>query len=167
MRRAIDETIRRRKVQEAYNEEMGITPETVRKAVRELLLSHETATHVAETRADYAAKLEEEFSDQADLPKTIESLQKRMREAARELQFEEAAAIRDRIKALEAMRDGTLPQADLNAELWGRRKPRRYSADGEGTAEGEGDGAREKPALFTKNTVSGGGRNRHSGKRRR
>ena len=53
--------------------------------------------------------------------------------------------IRDRIKHLEALRDDTVPDADMSADLWGRQKPRRPAADG----------ADQKPDLFTKRKIGG------------
>ncbi|MDW8209259.1 MAG: excinuclease ABC subunit UvrB [Chloroherpetonaceae bacterium] len=103
MERAIAETNRRREKQMAYNREHGITPQTVRKAVRERI----QADLVAEPRASYGAEgaLErlrsapEKMSlDQVE--EVIASLEKEMKEAARALNFEYAAELRDEIQAL-------------------------------------------------------------------
>ncbi|HEY3267275.1 MAG TPA: excinuclease ABC subunit UvrB [Armatimonadota bacterium] len=140
MRRAIDETRRRRAIQEQYNRDHGITPTTVVKAIRDLLLSEESARTVTEYTADGTA-VEDKVYDQADLPKAIEKMREDMKRASKELRFEDAAALRDRIKHLEALRDDTVPEADLSAELWGRQKPKRE------------DGG--KPDMMTKKKVGG------------
>jgi excinuclease ABC subunit B len=95
MRRAIDETNRRREKQLAFNREHGITPETIRKGIRELLAA---AEHVADERALYFAG---DGSPEKELPHIIADLEEQMRAAARELRFEEAANIRDQIAALQ------------------------------------------------------------------
>jgi excinuclease ABC subunit B len=98
MRRALDETNRRRDIQLAYNREHGITPESVRRAVDDLM-----GTPIA---ADYSTvpldpdEGEEVFDDEAALAKEIARLEKAMRKAADRLDFEEAAGHRDRIKYL-------------------------------------------------------------------
>jgi excinuclease ABC subunit B len=99
MRAAIDETARRRTLQEAYNAEHGITPESIRRALDDLLTSP--------VAADYSTvPLEEEpseeiFEDQEALIAEISRLDKAMRAAADRLDFEAAAAHRDRIRYLE------------------------------------------------------------------
>jgi len=98
MRRALSETARRRAIQEIYNREHGITPETIRRAVDELM-----GTPIA---ADYSTvaldeeEAEEVFDDEAALTAEIARLEKAMRRAADRLDFEEAASHRDRIKYL-------------------------------------------------------------------
>ncbi|MBX5478241.1 MAG: excinuclease ABC subunit UvrB [Pyrinomonas methylaliphatogenes] len=96
MRRAIEETRRRRAIQEAYNREHGITPQTIVKPIE--------ATLVTAYEADYfkvPLDLEafEEYSPER-LDETIKQLEKEMREAARALEFERAAELRDKIKYL-------------------------------------------------------------------
>ena len=96
MRRAIEETERRRELQEEYNRENGITPTTIVKSIE--------STLVTAYEADYfKVPLEfdkfEEYSP-AKLKETIANLEQQMREAARNMQFEQAAEIRDRIKYL-------------------------------------------------------------------
>ena len=93
MRRAIDETNRRRLRQVEYNQEHGITPESVRKGIRDLLV--ET---VAEEPAIYSAG---EGPPEEQLPNLLAELEHDMRLAAQELRFEEAAQIRDRMRALQ------------------------------------------------------------------
>lgn len=97
MRRAIDETTRRRKIQEAYNEENGITPQSILKPIDSNLIK------VAE--GDYVTvPLEPEDLEQELTPeqrsKLIAELETRMKEAAKHFEFEKAAQFRDRIKEL-------------------------------------------------------------------
>ncbi len=97
MRRAIDETDRRREKQVAYNEEHGITPRTVIRGIDDSL-----ATIL---KADYADLTEEDammpdFDTQADLDKYIANLESDMREAAKKFEFEKAAKLRDTVKDL-------------------------------------------------------------------
>ncbi len=104
MQAATSETNRRRALQEAYNLEHGITPESVRKNIGELLSSvyeHDYAAipEVAESPEVLYRSLEE-------LEREIKALEKQMREAAKALEFEKAAAIRDRIKNLRASEFG-------------------------------------------------------------
>jgi excinuclease ABC subunit B len=95
MRRAIDETNRRREMQIAYNREHNITPEGIRKEIRELLA---TAERAAEEPALYYAG---EGRPEAQLPHIIADLEADMHAAAAELRFEEAAHLRDQIVALQ------------------------------------------------------------------
>ncbi|WP_158822307.1 excinuclease ABC subunit UvrB [Granulicella sp. S156] len=98
MRRAIDETDRRREKQEAYNEEHGITPQTVIRAINDSL-----ATVL---KADYADLTEEDqtgmpdIANQAELDTYISKLETEMREAAKKFEFEKAAKLRDTVKEL-------------------------------------------------------------------
>jgi excinuclease ABC subunit B len=97
MRKALDETARRRKTQVAYNEEHGIVPQSIVKPIDMSLVK------VAE--ADYVTVSLEEDEDvegltPAERQKFIEELEERMREAARKFEFEKAAQLRDKVKAL-------------------------------------------------------------------
>lgn len=99
MQACIDETERRRTKQLAYNTEHGITPETVKKGMRTILESiaekdYVTPPVVAETLPDYGGDLKQ-------IPRLIKKMRKEMLAAARELDFEKAAELRDRIKQLE------------------------------------------------------------------
>ena len=99
MQGCIDETERRRAKQLAYNVEHGITPETVKKGMRSILESIEEQDYaavpqVAETLGDYGGDLKQ-------IPKLVKRLRKEMLAAAKELDFEKAAELRDRIKQLE------------------------------------------------------------------
>ncbi len=92
MRRAIDETERRREIQKKYNEEHGITPTTIKKAVRDLIAISKAA---GESRADMEKDMES--MSHKELEKLLKELNKRMHKAAAELDFEQAAELRDRI----------------------------------------------------------------------
>lgn len=92
MRRAIDETERRRAIQQKYNEEHGITPQTIRKAVRDLIsISREISKEEARFEKD------PESMDEKELKKLISDVEKQMRRAAADLNFEAAAELRDRL----------------------------------------------------------------------
>ncbi len=95
MRRAIDETSRRRRLQEAYNEAHGITPQTIRKAVRDLI---STAREVAQTEKKLGKDPED--MNREELLELIEKVEKQMRAAAAELNFEMAADLRDQMVEL-------------------------------------------------------------------
>ena len=90
MRRAIDETERRRALQQAYNEAHGITPQTIKKAVRDLI-SITKEIKPAET----AFEKDPESMSRPELEKLIADVQKKMKKAAAELNFEAAAELRD------------------------------------------------------------------------
>ena len=92
MRLAIDETLRRRNLQQKYNEENGITPTTIKKAVRDLI---SISKAVAETE-DKMMKDPESMS-QKELEKLIAQVQKQMQAAAADLNFEMAAELRDKM----------------------------------------------------------------------
>ena len=91
-RRAIDETQRRRQIQNKYNEEHGITPTTIKKAVRDLIAISKAAT---ESKADMEKDIES--MSRKELEKLLKELSKQMHKAAAELDFEHAAQLRDRI----------------------------------------------------------------------
>jgi excinuclease ABC subunit B len=95
MKRAIDETERRREIQQVYNRENGITPQSIQKTVHDIT---ERVKAIAETRESYAV-------DSSDMPKDdilrlIKDLESQMRTAARSLEFEKAALLRDQITDL-------------------------------------------------------------------
>ena len=98
MRNAIDETARRRKVQQAYNEEHGITPKTIQKSVRELIaISKKVAAEEMNFKED------PESMSKKELEKLIAEIQKKMQKAATELNFEAAAEYRDKMITLKNM----------------------------------------------------------------
>jgi excinuclease ABC subunit B len=106
MQKAIDETNRRRAVQEQYNQAHGITPQTIQKAIAEPL--------AAVCEADYlTVPLDEPADEEAippeQLPERVAALRREMREAAKQLDFERAAELRDRLRALERRALGVSP----------------------------------------------------------
>ena len=90
MRAAIDETARRREIQKKYNEENGITPQTIKKSIRAVI----EATKAAEDEGSYEGKKPSELTKK-ELTEYVKKLEKEMKEAAKELQFERAAQLRD------------------------------------------------------------------------
>jgi excinuclease ABC subunit B len=90
MREAIEETYRRRKVQEAYNQEHGITPQGIKKAIRDIT---ERVKAVAETKAVYTPTP----ISKEEVTRLIKELESQMKKAARNMEFEKAALLRDRI----------------------------------------------------------------------
>ncbi|MFZ4857312.1 MAG: excinuclease ABC subunit UvrB [Desulfuromonadaceae bacterium] len=101
MQACIDETGRRRVRQLAYNKEHGITPETVKKGLRSILESIEEKDYV--TQPAGVAEAGEEYLAPKEIPKLVKKLRKEMLAAAKDLNFEKAAVLRDRVKKLEAM----------------------------------------------------------------
>ena len=98
MRQAIDETDRRREIQERFNEERGIVPRGVRKAIDDPLvrmaeMDYSPVPEVAESAQSYGSA--------AELRKEIDRVDKQMREAADRLDFEKAAELRDKRRRLE------------------------------------------------------------------
>jgi excinuclease ABC subunit B len=100
MDQAILETNRRRKIQEAYNQEHRITPETVKKSVRNIMASIYEADYLA---IPAVSDVEEAYVSAKEIPAVIQKLKKEMKEAASHLEFEQAAEIRDKIQRLEEM----------------------------------------------------------------
>ncbi len=98
MRLALDETERRRAIQMAYNEEHGITPKTIRKSVRDLIsISKKVA------REEMQLKKDPESMSKKELEKLIQDVEKKMKKAAAELNFEAAAQLRDQMVELKKM----------------------------------------------------------------
>jgi excinuclease ABC subunit B len=97
MQEAINETMRRRRIQEAYNREHGITPQGIRKAVRDIT-ERVKAAAVAERRVEYIA--EETPATRDAILRLVKDLETQMKQAAKALEFEKAALLRDRIIAL-------------------------------------------------------------------
>lgn len=92
MKTAIDETNRRRAIQAAYNEEHGITPETVKKAVRDLISISKKIE-----KENFEFKKDPESMDKKELQKLIAKVEKQMKRAAADLDFESAAELRDKL----------------------------------------------------------------------
>ncbi|MCI5595377.1 MAG: excinuclease ABC subunit UvrB [Lachnospiraceae bacterium] len=101
MAKAISETKRRREIQDAYNKEHGITPQTIQKAVRDLIsISNDEEEEKEEYKKDI------ESMSKKELTELIAKVNKKMNKAAAELNFEEAAVLRDELKELKiALRD--------------------------------------------------------------
>ncbi len=103
MRKAIGETTRRRQLQLAYNRKHGITPETIKKGIQDVLSSiYERDYYTVPTLDDRQV----EYIPREEIPALVAQLDKEMRAAAKRLEFEEAAALRDRITELERRRLG-------------------------------------------------------------
>jgi excinuclease ABC subunit B len=98
MARAINETNRRRKIQMDYNKKHGITPQTVKKSIRDVI----EATKVAENGAEYLPEKDITRMNKKEIKSLLEKLEKEMKEAAKNLEFEKAARIRDLIFELQA-----------------------------------------------------------------
>ncbi|MBO6132841.1 MAG: excinuclease ABC subunit UvrB [Lachnospiraceae bacterium] len=92
MRACIDETARRREIQDKYNKEHGITPTTIKKAVRDLI-----SISKAVAKAAHTLEKDPESMDKEELTKVIATVEKKMRSAAAELDFESAAELRDQL----------------------------------------------------------------------
>ena len=88
MKYTIDETARRREIQERYNEEHGITPQTIIKPIRDVIEATKAYT------GDTELKNPKEMTTK-ELQRTIKNLEKEMKQAAKDLQFERAAELRD------------------------------------------------------------------------
>jgi len=98
IRKALEETNRRRSIQKEFNRENNITPETIRKSFHDALTSLAEQDYVT---VEVERPAEEEEVAPELLPRVIEKLRKQMFEAARDLEFEKAADLRDRVRALE------------------------------------------------------------------
>ena len=124
MRRAIEETLRRRKVQEEYNREHGITPETIRKAIHAGIESAAAAhveSYAAVGRGGEAQVITEEF---------LSELEAEMMAAAEALEFERAAALRDRIQQMRDQMGTPIAEAQVEHANRGRRGHRRTAGPG-------------------------------------
>ena len=98
IRTTLDETQRRRSIQQKYNEEHGITPQTIKKAVRDLIsISKEIA------KEEQAFEKDPESMNEKELKKLIASVEKKMKKAAADLNFEAAVELRDKMTELKKM----------------------------------------------------------------
>ncbi|MCQ4727111.1 excinuclease ABC subunit UvrB [Anaerotignum faecicola] len=93
MRKAIDETERRRRIQQEYNEMHGITPQTIQKKVYDII----QATEAVNEKSKFGFEKDPESMSEDELKKLLKKMDKEMKDAARDLQFEKAASLRDKI----------------------------------------------------------------------
>ena len=100
MHQAIDETERRRKIQQAYNQEHNITPETIRKEVTQIFNFEQKAATAS--RSEVAEDLIK-FNSLDEMDAVVRSLETEMRKAAKALEFERAAELRDQIRKLKKL----------------------------------------------------------------
>jgi excinuclease ABC subunit B len=100
MQRAIDETNRRRRLQAAFNEEQGITPETIQKDITNILTSVYEADYVT---VPTVSEPPAEFQSMDDLDRVIQELESEMKKAIQKLAFERAAELRDQLRELRAL----------------------------------------------------------------
>jgi excinuclease ABC subunit B len=103
MDKAIRETQRRREIQQKYNEEHGITPTTIKKAVRDLISISKVIA-----KEELRFEKDPESMDRKELEKLIKDVEKRMKKAAAELDFESAAELRDKMVELKDMLNNNL-----------------------------------------------------------
>lgn len=113
MKRAIDETARRREIQDGYNKVHGITPKTIVKPIKPLI----ETTLVAESGGKYEVKKGKKKLTKKDKENLIKTLTREMQQASRALEFERAAELRDMILEL----DGSLPGAKVSASPKAKR----------------------------------------------
>src|SRR5690606_3549823 len=114
MKKAISETNRRRAIQEEYNKKHNITPQTIKKNMAKGLTEHYGNDFFRDLEPELHAKVVPK--DLKDLREKIELLRKDMKKKAKELEFEEAAALRDEIKRLELLELKMLEGAGVGEE---------------------------------------------------
>jgi excinuclease ABC subunit B len=100
MQQSIDETNRRRKIQQEYNQRHGITPETIKKDITRIF---DFGNEKQDTAIDHVAEALQAFNSLDDIDSAVKTLEKKMHAAAKNLEFEEAADLRDQIRALQKL----------------------------------------------------------------
>jgi len=156
MQKAIDETDRRREKQAAYNAEHGIVPETIIKEIRDI---HEGLRRVAEQRAE----LQVAGKEPAELAEMMGRLEAQMKEAARNLEFERAAALRDEILQLRRLREElAAAPGDIPADVYAAAAQAGDGRDGRRGSEA----SRVFSTATTPNVIPAGTRRRPPRRRR-
>ena len=100
MQQSIDETNRRRKIQQAYNQKHGITPKTIQKEITQIF---NFGNEQEDTGSDHVAQAVAAYKSLDDIDAAVKSLEKQMNQAAKDLEFENAADLRDQIRALQKL----------------------------------------------------------------
>ncbi len=100
MQQSIDETNRRRKIQQAYNQKHGITPKTIQKEITQIF---NFGNEQEDTGSDHVAQAIAAYKSLDDIDAAVKSLEKQMHQAAKDLEFENAADLRDQIRALQKL----------------------------------------------------------------
>ena len=100
MQQSIDETNRRRKIQQAYNQKHGITPKTIQKEITQIF---NFGNEQEDTDRDHVAQAIAAYRSLDDIDAAVKSLEKQMHQAAKDLEFENAADLRDQIRALQKL----------------------------------------------------------------
>ncbi len=100
MQQSIDETNRRRKIQQAYNQKHGITPKTIQKEITQIF---NFGNEQEDTGRDHVAQAIAAYKSLDDIDAAVKSLEKQMHQAAKDLEFENAADLRDQIRALQKL----------------------------------------------------------------
>jgi len=116
MKRAIDETSRRRAKQVKFNQDHGIVPVSIHKAIRDLT-DQMSPQAVSEMKGEYKTGTHKDVASNAELKKVIAEMENQMKEAARNLEFERAAALRDEMYSLKS-----ILADDANLKPWERLK---------------------------------------------
>jgi excinuclease ABC subunit B len=145
MREAMDETARRREKQMEYNRERGITPRSIVKAVDMELAAIVEADYVQVSTED---SLVDEFATEEQLRQAIADLDIKMREAAKKFEFEQAAALRDRIRALKQRTVEMYVPVEVAAPEAPQQAGNAGADDGSSRAAAVADGS-ESPAAST------------------
>jgi len=100
MQQSIDETNRRRKIQQAYNQKHGITPKTIQKEITQIF---NFGNEQEDTDRDHVAQAIAAYRSLDDIDAAVKSLEKQMHQAAKDLEFEKAADLRDQIRAMQKL----------------------------------------------------------------